>query len=40
MTRNIDVAYKFGCGRYIQGENAIADNLYNELKNLGKKYYL
>lgn len=37
MARNIDVAYKFGCGRYIQDENAIENNLYKELKNLGKK---
>ncbi len=37
MERNIDVAYKFGCGRYVQQENAIENNLYNELKNLGNK---
>ena len=37
MARNIDVAFKFGCGRYIQQENAIENNLYNELKNLGTK---
>lgn len=37
MGRNIDVAYKFGCGRYIQQENAIENNLYKELKNLGTK---
>lgn len=37
MAKNYDVAFKFGCGRYIQEENAIENNLYNELKNLGKK---
>ena len=37
MARNYDVAFKFGCGRYIQEENAIENNLYKELKNLGKK---
>lgn len=37
MSKNYDVAFKFGCGRYIQEENAIENNLYNELKNLGKK---
>ena len=37
MEKNYDVAFKFGCGRYIQEENAIENNLYNELKNLGKK---
>ena len=37
MGRNYDIAYKFGCGRYIQEENAIENNLFNELKNLGKK---
>ena len=37
MARNIDVAFKFGCGRYIQEENAIENNLYRELKHLGTK---
>lgn len=37
MAVNNDVAFKFGCGRYIQEENAIENNLYKELKNLGKK---
>ncbi len=37
MERKIDVAFKFGCGRYIQEENAIENNLYTELKNLGNK---
>ena len=37
MARNIDVAFKFGCGRYIQEENAIENHLYRELKHLGKK---
>lgn len=37
MALNSDIAYKFGCGRYIQEENAIEKNLYRELKNFGKK---
>ena len=37
MAINSDSAFKFGCGRYIQEENAIEKNLYNELKRLGKK---
>lgn len=37
MSRKLDIAYKFGCGRYIQEENAIENNLYRELKSLGNK---
>jgi len=37
MSRKLDAAYKFGCGRYIQEENAIEKHLYNELKHLGNK---
>ena len=33
MSRKLDAAYKFGCGRYIQEENAIENHLYNELKH-------
>ncbi|MBQ7822044.1 MAG: iron-containing alcohol dehydrogenase [Clostridia bacterium] len=37
MALNTDIAYKFGCGRYIQEKNAIEDNLAVELARFGKK---
>lgn len=37
MALNSDIAFKFGCGRYIQEKNAIVNNLATELKRFGKK---
>lgn len=37
MALNYDVAFKFGCGRYIQERDAITKNLCTELKRFGKK---
>lgn len=37
MALNYDVAFKFGCGRYIQEREAITKNLYTELKRFGSK---
>lgn len=37
MAINYDVAFKFGCGRYIQERDAIAKNLYTELNRFGGK---
>lgn len=37
MALNSDIAFKFGCGRYIQERQAIVKNLAIELKRFGKK---
>ena len=37
MALNSDIAFKFGCGRYIQERNAIVNNLKTELARFGKK---
>ena len=37
MALNSDLAFKFGCGRYIQERNAIVNNLETELNRFGKK---
>lgn len=37
MALNSDIAFKFGCGRYIQEREAIKKNLDTELKRFGKK---
>lgn len=37
MALNSDIAFKFGCGRYIQERQAIENNLKTELKRFGKK---
>ena len=37
MALNSDIAFKFGCGRYIQERGAIEKNLLTELKRFGKK---
>lgn len=37
MALNSDIAFKFGCGRYIQEQNAIAKYLVTEVKRFGKK---
>lgn len=37
MALNSDIAFKFGCGRYIQEQNAIEKYLATELKRFGEK---
>ncbi len=37
MALNSDIAFKFGCGRYIQERQAIQHNLETEVKRFGKK---
>ena len=37
MALNSDIAFKIGCGRYIQERNAIVNNLKTELARFGKK---
>lgn len=37
MALNTDLAFKFGCGRYIQEQQAIRNNLLTELKRCGTK---
>ncbi|MCQ2386105.1 MAG: iron-containing alcohol dehydrogenase [Clostridia bacterium] len=37
MALNSDIAYKFGCGRYVQGKDALHDCLAEEINRLGKK---
>lgn len=37
MALNSDIAFKFGCGRYIQERQAIENNLETELKRFGTK---
>ncbi len=39
MALNSDIAFKFGCGRYIQERQAIEKNLATEVKRFGKKVF-
>ncbi len=40
MSEIVDIAYKFGAGRYFQGEGILEKYLGNELKKIGNKAYI
>ena len=40
MSEMVDVAYKFGAGRYFQGENILEQHLGEEVAKIGKKAYI
>lgn len=40
MSEIVDVAYKFGAGRYFQGKNVLEKHLGEEVAKLGKKAYV